>query len=119
MANVPRVGESTTVRDAFELLRRERYDSVELICMLGREDKLKGVVAINALAGVTLDRTLGSIMPTPAPSAHAETGGCWRRAVKIPRMAWTASDHRAGCVEPVALLPDRDLVVGVDASVLI
>ena len=73
MANVPRMGESTTVHDAFELLQRERYDSVELICVLGREDKLKGVVAINALAGVALDRTLGSIMLTPAPSVHAET----------------------------------------------
>jgi magnesium transporter len=35
--------------------------------------KLKGVVAINALAGVAGERTLGSIIMTPAPAVHPET----------------------------------------------
>jgi magnesium transporter len=73
VANVPRASESTTVRQVFELLHRERFDSVELICVVGREDQLKGVVALNRLAGVAAQRTLGSIMMAPAPSVHPET----------------------------------------------
>jgi magnesium transporter len=109
VANVPRAAEHTTVGATLELLRRERYDSIELLCVLGANERLQGVVPANALPGAAPDLTLGALMLKPAPAVHAHTDqervasvGLHHGLSAVPVI--DAQGHLLGVVPSLALL---------------